>query len=231
MQGCQPVQKAWPWASGSVGKQERIQKGIRVPPGCGSSISFTTGKLPWWEMEGERWELSYPPSLTQETVPPSQIYFTLSPPPLPPPLSPTLPSTRIFFSCLFLSALWFCSCSSYPPLMPLSRSQQGLTWLWDPKSHTYASLSQSIEIPHVIKHSGLDCFMAHTTCEEGRANERNRFHTGFNRTELAWVREPRLGYVHPDHSLIGTPSKIYSVKYINPAKSPPLTEVLIIISF
>lgn len=37
------------------------------------------------------------PSLTQETVPPSQIYFTLSLPPLPPPLSqPSLSHT--FFS-------------------------------------------------------------------------------------------------------------------------------------
>lgn len=38
------------------------------------------------------------------------------------------------------------------------------------------------------------------------------------------------GYVDPDHSFIGTPSKAYAVKYINPDKSPPFMEVLIISS-
>lgn len=142
MRGCQPVQKAWPWASGSVGKQEPLQKKDHSAPWLLKQHQLSELESCYDERRGRGGMCFILPSLTQETIPPSQIYFTL-----PHPSSfyslgfpPTSSHPRTFFPYLFPSALWFCSYSSYPPLMLLSRSQQGLTWLWDHPNPTHVPL-------------------------------------------------------------------------------------------
>lgn len=92
-------------------------KRVGVPPGCGSCITLQTRESD--ERGGKCFIL---PSLTQETIHPLEIFLSL---PVPPPCTLFFsPSCQPFDSALI---------PSYPPLTPVSRSQQGLTWLWDPQ--------------------------------------------------------------------------------------------------
>lgn len=105
-------------------------RGIRVPPGCGSTVRLQ--KLPGSEAEGKMWEVFYLPIINSERDSPSLWNPLHSPSPLHlflPMSSPPNSSSHTCFSpSVLMSALWF-SYSSSPPLMPLSRSQPGLTWV------------------------------------------------------------------------------------------------------
>lgn len=194
MRGCQPVQKAWPWASGSVGKQEPLQKKDHSAPWLLKQHQLSELESCYDERRGRGGMCFILPSLTQETIPPSQIYFTLphpssfyslgSPPP-PPPIH------AHFFPTSFHQPFDF---ALIPHILPWcfylghNRDLHGFGTTQIPRT---SPLSQSVENPRVIKPSGLDYFMAHTTCEETRKQE-TRFLTGFNRAELAQVRKWRV---------------------------------------
>lgn len=118
------------WLCGKIGTTAK--KGSECPLAVEAASAYKTGNLLWWEMEGEKWRVFYSPIINPRDYPslwnllhsPSPFLLFL------PGAPPTHPSFTHFF-CLYLSGLWFCSYSSYPPLTPLSRSQQGLTWLWE----------------------------------------------------------------------------------------------------